>query len=149
MEIQKLAPQDMGDFIELIRIFTLVFETPDVEIPSVQYLGQLLANPDFLVFVAKKEGAVIGGLTVYVLHGYYSEKPTAYIYDVGVSPAHQRKGAGKLLMDHLLAYCREHGFEDAYVEAETDDHQAVRFYEGTKYSHLLNATHFTYDTDKS
>ena len=149
MEIHKLASQDLNDFIELIQVFALVFEMPDVEIPNQQYLERLLSNPDFLVFAAKMEGQVIGGLTVYVIHRYYSEKPTAYIYDVGVSPAYQRKGVGKMLMAHLVEYCNKRGFEDAYVEAESDDLDAVNFYKNTPYSNVLQATHFTYDTNES
>jgi len=148
MEIQKLTPQNVNDFIALIRVFLLVFEMPDLEMPNKKYLNSLIANPDFLVFVVKINGQVIGGLTVYVLHRYYSEKPTAYVYDVGVSPEHQRKGAGKLLMRHLVAYCQQNGFEDAFVQAEADDLEALNFYKNTAYDHLLDATHFTYRTNK-
>ena len=148
MKIQKLTSQEIDDFIELIRIFADVFEMPDLKIPGKQHLKRLIANPDFLVFVIKLNGKVIGGLTVYVIHRYYSEKPTAYIYDVGVSPEHQRKGAGKMLICHLVEYCKKNGFDDAYVEAETDDFQAVNFYKHTPYSNMLNATHFNYNTSK-
>jgi aminoglycoside 3-N-acetyltransferase I len=91
---------------------------------------------------------VIGGLTVYVLHRYYSEKPTAYVYDVGVSSEHQRKGAGKLLISHLVAYCQQNGFEDVFVQAEAADFETLNFYKNTGYDRWLDATQFTYYTNR-
>jgi aminoglycoside 3-N-acetyltransferase I len=40
------------------------------------------------------------------------------------------------------------GFEDAYVEAESNDIDAVNFYRKTKYSSEMNAIHFTYIFDQ-
>jgi aminoglycoside 3-N-acetyltransferase I len=108
------------------------------------HLSNLLSNPNFLVFVAINDGVVIGGLTVYVLHQYYSEKPLAYIYDVGVAPSFQGQGTGKSLILAVCTYCKEHGFEDAYVEAEFEDVNAVNFYRKTNFTEELQAIHFTY-----
>jgi aminoglycoside 3-N-acetyltransferase I len=90
---------------------------------------------------------VIGGLTVYLLHHYVSPQPIAYIYDVGVMPNYQSNGIGKKLIDYLSQYCREKGIREDYVEAETDDMQAVNFYRTTPISSELQATHFTYTFD--
>jgi len=68
----------------------------------------------------------------------------AYLYDVGISPEFQGQGLGKALMAAVCQYCRENGFEDAYVEAESDDTAAVNFYRKTKSSREMNAIHFTY-----
>ncbi|MBL7747841.1 MAG: GNAT family N-acetyltransferase [Chitinophagaceae bacterium] len=105
----------------------------------------MLNKPDFLVLVARYGGMVIGGLTVYVLHSYYSAKPVAYIYDVGVRKDFQRKGTGIKLIEYLKTYCKEKGFDHAYVEAEADDQQAIDFYTKTKSDSSLHATHFTYE----
>lgn len=148
LELKILSSQDTDDFIELIRIFGDVFEMEGLKILDNKYLKSLLNKPDFLVLIGKYNNEVIGGLTVYVLHRYYSTKPVAYIYDVGVMRNHQRKGVGKKLISHLTQYCKENGFEDAYVEAETDDIQAVNFYKTTQMTSELQATHFTYSFDK-
>jgi aminoglycoside 3-N-acetyltransferase I len=148
MTVQQLNKEDVNDFIELIRVFEQAFEMTELQIPGKAYLSRLLANPDFLVFVVKLEDKVIGGLTVYVLHGYYAEKPKAYIYDVGILPEYHRKGAGKMLIQHLISYCQDQGFEYAYVEAEADDDDAIHFYRSTQPQAVLQATHFTYNTSK-
>ena len=83
-------------------------------------------------------------MTIYVLHRYHGTSPIAYIYDVGVTSAFQGRGLGKALIAEVCKYCKDHGFEDAYVEAESDDADAVNFYRGTRFSSEMNAIHFTY-----
>jgi aminoglycoside 3-N-acetyltransferase I len=97
-----------------------------------------------MAFVVKVNNKVVGGLTIYVLHGYYGTKPIAYIYDVGIAPEFQGKGFGKALIAQVCDFCKTNGFEDAYVEAERDDIGAVNFYRKTKFSNEINAIHFTY-----
>ena len=146
MEIAKLDKSEISDFINLIEIFQEVFEN-EVQIPDKDHLARMLSNHDFLVFVIKIGGDVVGGLTIYVLHRYYSTKPIAYIYDVGVKPNRQGQGLGKALIAEVCKYCKNNGFEDAYVEAERDDIDALNFYRKTNFSSEMNATHFTYNFD--
>lgn len=143
MDITKLNKTQVDEFRNLIEIFKEVFEN-DLEIPDNKYLGSLLSDSNFLVFVVIINGKIVGGLTIFVLHGYYGSKPIAYIYDVGISPSFQGKGLGKELIAEVCRFCKENGFEDAYVEAESDDIDAVNFYRQTKYSSETKAIHFTY-----
>jgi aminoglycoside 3-N-acetyltransferase I len=57
---------------------------------------------------------------------------------------YQGKGFGKALMAEVCLFCKQNNFEDAYVEAESDDIDAVNFYRRTKFTTEMNATHFTY-----
>jgi aminoglycoside 3-N-acetyltransferase I len=143
-QIEKLSSNHLNEFCDLINIFENVFEMKDFTMPAKEHLQLLLKKPDFMVFVAKENDQVVGGLTVYILDSYYRAKPSAYIYDVGILPEYQRKGVGKQLMVYLTQYCKEKGFEDAYVEAEADDKMALSFYRNTAFSSELHATHFTY-----
>jgi aminoglycoside 3-N-acetyltransferase I len=144
MEIKKLNSDRLTDFKSLIEIFKEVFEN-DEPIANDEQLGKLLSNPDFFVFVVMTNSKVVGGLTIYVLHRYYGTKPIAYIYDVGVSHDYQGQGLGKALIATVCNFCKKNDFEDAYVEAESDDIDAVNFYRKTKFSSELKAIHFTYD----
>jgi aminoglycoside 3-N-acetyltransferase I len=144
MKIKKLNSDSLTDFKSLIEIFKEVFEN-DEPIANDEQLRKLLRNPDFFVFVAVSNSKVVGGLTIYVLHRYFGTKPVAYIYDVGVSPALQGQGIGKALIAEVCNFCKQNDFEDVYVEAESDDVDAVSFYRKTKFSSELNAIHFTYD----
>lgn len=147
MEIRKLDSGSLTNFKSLINIFKDVFEN-DEPIANDEQLGKLLTNSDFLVFVVLLNNEVVGGLTIYVLHRYYDTKPIAYIYDVGISPDFQGQGLGKALIAEVCNFCKQYDFEDAYVEAESDDIDAVSFYRKTKFSSEMNAIHFTYDLTK-
>ncbi len=143
MEIKKLGDHEIMDFISIIEIFNAVFENKQ-PIPEMKHLSGVLSNPNFIVFVVKVNGRVTGGLTIHVLPAYYSLRPSAYIYDVGITPDFQGQGQGKALITEVLNFCRHSNFELAYVEAESDDHDAVSFYRKLKFSSEMNATHFTY-----
>jgi aminoglycoside 3-N-acetyltransferase I len=144
MEIRKLGIEETREFRSLVEIFKEVFEL-EIEIPSNEHLYALLQKQDFFVVAVFLDGKVIGGLSIYVLHRYYSEKPIAYMYDVGISPNYQGKGIGKKLMEETCKLCQSMGFEEAYVEAESEDINAVEFYRRTKYSSEMEARHFTYE----
>lgn len=144
MEIKKLNSDSLVDFKSLIEIFKKVFENEE-PIANDNQLVKLLSNPNFFVFVLMSNSIVIGGLTIYVLHRYYGTKPIAYIYDVGINPDYQRQGLGKVLIAEVCSFCKQNDFEYAYVEAESDDIDAVSFYRKTKYNSELNAIHFTYE----
>ena len=112
MEIQLLQPTNLAELNELISVFADVFEMEGFMPPSQTHLQKLLHKEHFFAVVAKYENKIIGGLTVYVLDQYYSEKPLAYIYDLAVLPKHQRKGVGRKLIAFTNQYCRQQGFEE-------------------------------------
>lgn len=146
MEIRKLNHNEVSHFRSLVEIFKNVFENEE-QITDNEQLGKLLSNPDFIVFVVSQNNKIVGGLTIYILHRYFGTKPVAYIYDVGIKPELQGQGLGKALIAKVCKYCNDNGFEDAYVEAESDDIDAVNFYRKTKFTSEMNAIHFTYTFD--
>lgn len=86
----------------------------------------------------------MGGLTVYILDQYYSKKPLAYIYDLAVLKEFQRKGIGKQLIKHVVEYCAENGFEEAFVQADRADAYALDFYRLTNPTSEQDVVHFNY-----
>ncbi len=148
IEIRRLNPTDIDDFSNLIKVFEVVFEWEKFMFPKANHLQRLLDNSQFLVFVATSDKKLVGGLTAHVLNRYDSEKPTAYIYDIAVLTDQQRNGIGKLLIANLNDYCERNGFNEVFVQAETEDFQAVNFYKTTQFSSEMKATHFTYSFDR-
>ncbi len=144
--IIQLQSDQVDAFRSLITIFHDVF-AHTTAVPDDAYLRDLLANPDFMVFVVSDGHQVLGGLTVFVLHGYYGLKPLAYIYDVGITPTAQGKGYGSMLMQAVCEHCKANGFESAYVEAEADDNEAIAFYRKTAPGSEMPALHFNYPLD--
>jgi len=146
MEVKKLHRNGVSDFRDLVEIFKEVFENEE-PISDNEHLGKLLSNPDFMVFVVRQNNKIVGGLTIYILYRYFGTKPVAYIYDVGIKPELQGQGLGKALIVEVCKYCKDNGFENAYVEAESDDIDAVNFYRKTKFNSEMNAIHFTFTFD--
>lgn len=143
IEIQKLSPYHIDEFIELLDLFEEVFEMKNVQAPSRMYLEGLLEKEDFYVFVAVSEGKIVGGLTAYSLMQYYSETPLVYIYDIAVSKRFQNKGIGKKLILGIKDYCQEMDVEEIFVHAvETDEH-LLDFYRSTG-AQSQKVVHFYY-----
>ncbi len=143
-EILKLTHNDLDNFSVLINVFEEVFEWQDFSVPQRPHLQRVLQNPNFIVFVAITDNKIVGGLTAYVLGRYDSEKPSAYIYDLAVVKNQQRNGIGRLLISKLNEYCEKNGFSEVFVQAETEDIEAVKFYKATQISSELDVKHFTY-----
>ncbi len=144
-EIQLLIREDLSQLKALIAVFENVFEMQNFKLPNDSHLIKLLNKDDFLAVVAKVDNTIIGGLTVYLLDQYYSEKPLAYIYDLAVLQEYQRKGVGRKLIEFINEYGRQHGFEEVYVQAENVDQHAIDFYRTTKPTAEEQVVHFTYD----
>jgi aminoglycoside 3-N-acetyltransferase I len=143
-EIKILAHNDIDDFAELIDVFEKVFEMKNFIKPDNRHLQTVLAKPDFFVLVAKGGSKVLGGLTVYILHQYYSQNPLAYIYDLAVLKDFQRKGIGRMLIKHLKGYCKENGFDEVFVQADSVDDYALNFYRLTEPTNEEDVIHFYY-----
>ena len=131
IKIKKLSPHDSNEFISLIQLFEQVFEMKDLRIPDEKYLQQLLEKDDFFVFVALHQDEVVGGLTSYIMHQYYSTRPLVYIYDLAVKNELQRQGIGKRLIACNNNYCKDMNVEVVMVQADEVDDYAIDFYRTT------------------
>jgi aminoglycoside 3-N-acetyltransferase I len=144
VEIQVLKPSDLKEFQALIKVFEDVFEMEDFKIPNDAHLQKLLEKEGFFAVAAKHENKVIGGLTVYTIDQYYSLRPLAYIYDLAVMVAYQRKGIGKKLIEFTNEYCRQKGYEEVFVQVDKVDDYALDFYRSTVPSAEEHVVHFYY-----
>lgn len=144
VEIKKLDSDDIDRFIELINVFDEVFEMKNFVMPNHTHLLKVLSKPGFMVFVAIKENQILGGLTIYSLDQYISEKPLAYIYDLAVKKNFQRQGIGKELIAAVVEYCASNGYEEVFVQADRVDDYALDFYRKTAITNEEDVIHFYY-----
>lgn len=131
IKIEKVNPDEINKFKELIGVFEEVFEMKNFHIPNTNYLQKLLEKSDFFVFVASLHNNVVGGLTSYVMDQYYEESPLVYIFDLAVKAEFQRKGIGKMLIKVHNDYCKAKGIETVMVQADEVDDHAIKFYQNT------------------
>ncbi len=129
-KISRIQENDIERFIELIELLNEVFEESN-KVASERQLKKLLNKPDFYAIAAIHENKIIGGLTAYKLEKYYTDKSELYIYDIAVKVQLQNQGVGKELIDYLKNYSLNNGIETIFVEAHSEDEQAIKFYEST------------------
>jgi Acetyltransferases len=144
VEIEVVKSDDLETLNQLISVFEEVFEMKNFKRPSTGHLMKLLRKETFFAVVAKVGNQVVGGLTVYILDQYYSERPLAYIYDLAVLTACQRKGIGRSLIEFTTAYGKQRGFEEVFVQADKVDEYAVQFYRSTRVTEEEQVVHFYY-----
>lgn len=143
VKISKLSQNDTTALKELLSVFEVVFEMEPFIVPDDAYLQTLLLNPDMMFMIAEADGKVVGGLSAYVLSQYYSKGKHAYIHDVAISTAYQRKGIGKKLIAAFNDYCQKMNYAEVFVAAEKEDAHAIEFYRATG-ADELESVHFFY-----
>ena len=148
IKIKRLQKEDINGFLDLVELFSNVFEMEQFSMPNRNHLQTLLDREDFLVFVVILGDKVIGGLTSYVLQQYYSEKPIAYLYDLTIDIEYQRQGIGKQLIIEVNSFFKEQGFEELFVQAEKVDQYAIDFYRKTNPSQEDQVLQFSYLLNK-
>ncbi len=139
----RIQGNDIERFKELIELLNEVFKEPN-KVASERQLKKLLNKPDFYVIAAIQEDKVIGGLTAYELERYYTDKSELYIYDIAVKTELHNKGIGKKLVDYIKDYSTKNGIEEIFVEAHSEDEQAVKFYESA-FGKSEKVDHFNFE----
>lgn len=105
--------------------------TPGTERAYASFLGSRLGEPDVVLLVAERSGAVLG----YVFAGlegtdYMSLRgPAGILYDLVVEPAHRAQGVGRLLLDAALAALSARGAPRVVLSTAQRNEAAQRLFE--------------------
>jgi len=120
--IRYVLPGDEGLFD---RVAPDVFDHPVER----SHLSRYLTTPGHHLIVAIVEGQIVGQIAAAV-HYHPDGRPTElYIDEIGVTPAFQRQGIARRLLDAMLALGRELGCREAWVGTEHDNVAARALYE--------------------
>lgn len=113
-----------GELAVLDRIADGVFDDPVQE----RWARAFLEDARHHLAVAIVDGVVVGMASA-VDYVHPDKAPQLWINEVGVAPAYQRRGIGRLLLDALLALGRALGCTEAWLGTEEDNFPARRLYE--------------------
>jgi ribosomal protein S18 acetylase RimI-like enzyme len=127
MEIRRL---EAGDDALVMQVADNVFDEPVRPDRLAAYLSQ---SGHFMV-VAIVDGVVVGQCAA-VIHRHPDKVTELYIDEVGVSPAFQRQGIAREMLDAMFEIGRENGCEEAWVGTEPDNVAARALYESRKEPH--------------
>lgn len=129
-----------GDIPAITRIYghavkhgTASFELEPPDEAEMAHRMQTLLDGGYPYFVAETDGALVG----YAYAGPYRPRP-AYRFSVEdsiyIDPSAQRRGIGRVLLEHLIAECERRGFRqmvavigDSAQTASIELHRALGF----------------------
>lgn len=120
-EIVRLSP---GNAELLQRLADGVFDEP----VRADRLAACLAEPGHIMLVALSGGIVVGQCAA-VIHRHPDKATELYLDEVGVTPAMQRRGIGRALVETMLGIGRGLGCGEAWVGTEPDNLPARGLYE--------------------
>jgi ribosomal protein S18 acetylase RimI-like enzyme len=121
IDIRRVDP---GDEALFDRVAPDVFDQPI----DAKRLAAYLTEPGHHMLVALRDGEVIGQCAA-VVHRHPDKPTELYIDEVGVTPALQRQGIARRMLDAMLALGKTLGCEEAWVGTEPDNAPARRLYE--------------------
>ncbi len=121
IETRRLTANDAA---VLDRVAADVFDEP----VDPQRLSAYLAEPGHLMIVAIAGQEVVGQVAA-VIHKHPDKRTELYIDEVGVTPALQRRGIARRLLDEMLALGKTLGCEEAWVGTEHDNAPARGLYQ--------------------
>lgn len=122
-EIRRLGPEDAH---VLAHVADGVFDEPI----RPDLTAEFLADRRHHIIVALDEGIVVGMITA--VDYIHPDKPLQlWINEVGVAPAHQRRGIGRALMQAMLEHGRALGCSEAWLGTEHDNAAARALYVAT------------------
>ncbi len=117
----------LGVLFDLYRQFYAL--APDLA-RATAYIGERLANKESIVLVAHNAaGDLLGFLQMYPTFCSLEAAPICALYDLFVSPARRKTGAGRALLLAAEAYAAEHGFVRMDLTTAKDNVAAQSLYE--------------------
>jgi GNAT superfamily N-acetyltransferase len=130
MRIRDALPSDEADWRVLWRGYTEFYETVlDEEVTAETWRRIFDGGSAISCRVAEAEGRLLGFAT-HVLHACtWTLAPICYLEDLFVDPAARGAGAGRALLEDLVALARERGWARLYWHTRAGNVTARRLYD--------------------
>lgn len=128
----------LADLLNLLFAQEADFQ-PDRE-KQMRGLRLIIDAPDRgRIFLARKDGEVIGMVSLLVTVSTAEGAPACWLEDMIVHPDQRRKGLGSRLLGHALGWAKANGFARVTLLTDQVNAEAIRFYErhGFRRSEML------------
>jgi mycothiol synthase len=139
-EVRSFRP---GDEAEVVRVNAAAFaHHPEQGSMDADELAERMAEPWF-----DPAGLLVAADGDRLLGFHWTKRHSATVgevYVVGIDPASQGLGLGKVLVDAGLRHLHDGGAEDVLLYVESDNVPAIRLYEGLGFTHAPTDTHVMY-----
>ena len=102
--------------------------------PTTDQLFQLFETPGSVYYVAEKNNTILGGCGIFPTSGLPDN--TCELVKLYLAPAARGTGLGKALMLKAMAWAKEAGYKQVYLETMPELSNAVTMYEKLGYNRL-------------
>jgi GNAT superfamily N-acetyltransferase len=130
LTIRPVRPEDEAVWRELWAGYLDFYETSLPNAVTDATWARILADDGtYQAIVAERDGEVIGFANV-VLHEFtWSDRPAGLLHDLFVRPEVRGSGAGRALIDFVIAQGRQEGWNRVYWMTKEDNATARRLYD--------------------
>jgi ribosomal-protein-alanine N-acetyltransferase len=122
--VVAIEPMSAADLPAAIAIDATAFAGHETGDAREKQLEAELARPWARLRVARGDGGVVVG---YLLFWHVADE--AHLLNVAVAPAMRRRGIGRALVEHLLAYARGNAVAKILLEVRASNRAAIALYE--------------------
>jgi len=105
--------------------------------PTTDQLFQLFETPGSVYYVAENDNEILGGCGIFPTVGLPDK--TCELVKLYLAPSARGTGLGKALMLKAMAWAKEAGYEQVYLETMPELSNAVTMYEKLGYNRLTKA----------
>ena len=102
--------------------------------PTTDALYELFQKPGSIYYVAELNGELLGGAGIYPSDGLPEE--TCELVKMYLLPKARGLGLGKTLIEKVLAFAKESGYKNVYIETMPELKQAMKVYEKFGFRYL-------------
>jgi len=143
MHVKALGASDAQALRQMLGLFGKAFDdhpTYASNQPDDAYLTDLLTRDTFVAIGAYVGGALVGGLTAYVLPKFEQKRAELYIYDLAVEEEYRRGGIATAMIEQLKRFATSRRIYIIFVQADRGDEAAICLY--TKLGQREDVMHF-------
>lgn len=145
--IERARPEDAAALLEYLRIVggeteNLSFGAEGVPLSieaEQDYLRAQYRSSDNVQYLAKVDGEIIGTAS---LNRKANRMRHRGVFGISLKKAWWGCGAASALMEAVLAFARENGFEQLNLEVRSSNVRAIRLYEKYGFRKLCTFPHF-------
>lgn len=128
--VRKARQEDLEQLVGLLRLLFAIEEDFSFDAAKQQQGLALLLNDDRgCVLAAETDGRVVGMCTGQLVISTAEGGPAVLVEDVVVDPRHRGRGAGRALMNGLVAWAGERGATRLQLLADKNNPPALAFYD--------------------
>jgi len=122
VDIRRLTSKDFALAVTSIKRLKPASTTREI-------VSRFLSRSDHHFIAAVEGGKPVGFALVYELQRIDQNRPMMFLYEIGVSEAHRRRGVGRAMIEHVKRASSERNAHKVFVIASRTNEAALRLYD--------------------